>query len=317
MFKRPWIYIQNPFITATQSNYRLAVTISTYTDAALNAAKADTAILSLYTPYHALHQALVSAYETWLAQSGSQQGNTLNLTQLLDQATAKINDWDLAIQNVYRRGTPQYKALLSRGHAPFNQGSQTSRMAAFKALSINLTGVAALATTKTAVDAYYALLDTANTTQKGSKTTTNSYSTNVEAARLSACNGLYVVLGGLMQKFYDNTSKIGDFIDLVNIRSGEQTDFTGHTLGGQVTKIAKRTLDENQAIRLINLGNVKIQYYLATNPKDTIGTKSVKVNPFEDMNIVASDLGDVAAQHYLMVQNMEANGTAHWELDIL
>jgi hypothetical protein len=316
MYKRAWIYIQNPFATATQANYRLAVTVSTYTDAALNAARADAAILALYTPYHTLHQALVSAYDTWLAQANSQQGNTLNLTQLLDQSTAKINDWDLAIQNVYRRGTPQYKAILPNGHAPFQQGSQTSRMAAFKALGINLAGIAALATTKTAVDAYYTLLDTANTTQKGSKTTTNSYSTAVEAARLAACDGLYVVLGGLMQKFYADTSRIGDFMDLENIRSGEQTDFTGHTLGSQTSKIAKRTLADNQAIRLINLGNVKVQFYLATNPKDAIGSQFVMVNPYEDVSIIASELGDVIGQHYLMIRNMEANVTAQWEVVI-
>jgi hypothetical protein len=314
MYKRPWMYIQNPFLTATNYNYRLAVTISTYTDAALNAAKADAAILALYTPYHALHQSLVVAYDTWLAQAGSQQGSTLNLTQLLDQATAKINDWDLAIQNVYRRGTPQYKALLPSGHTPFQRGSQTSRMATFKALSINLTGIAALATTKTAVDAYYTLLDTANTTQKGSKTTTNSYSANVEAARLAACDGLYSVLGGLMQRYNTHLPKIGDFIDLENIRTGEQTDFTGHTMGGQTTKIAKRTLEDVQSIRLINLGNVKIQFYLATNPTDTVDSKFIIVNPYEDITVIASDLGDVVSQHYLMIYNMEVNGIAQWEL---
>lgn len=317
MYKRPWIFIQNPFYNVTRDNYRLAVTISTYTDAALNAAKADATILSLYTPYHALHLAYVAAYESWIAQANSQQGNTLSLTQLLDQSTAKINDWDLAIQNVYRRGTPQYKAILPNGHNPFQRGTQTSRIAAFKALSINLSGIAALTTTKTAVDAFYTLLDTANTTQKGSKTTTNSFSSNVEAARIAACDGLYSVLGGLMQKYNTNTAKIADFMDLENIRSGEQTDFTGHTLPDQTNKIAKRTLADNQSIRLINQGNLKIQFYLATNPTDIIGTKSVIVNPFEDKTVLASDMGDVYTQHFLMVNNMESNGIAQWELIVM
>jgi hypothetical protein len=317
MYKRPWIYIQNPFQTATSENYRLAVTISTYTDAALNAAKADAAILALYTPYHVLHLAYVAAYDSWLAQAGSQQGSTLNLTQLLDRATTHINDWDLAIQNVYRRGTPEYKTLLPNGHAPFNQGAQTSRIAAFKALSINLTSIAALVTTKTAVDTYYTLLDTANTTQKGSKMTTNSFSSNVEAARLAACEGLYVVLGGLMQHYSGNPAKIADYMDLENIRTGEQKDFTGHTLGGQITKIAKRTLADNQSIRLLNPGNVKIQFYLATRPTDTVGAKSVIANPGEDKTVIADDLGDVTTQHYLMVYNIDAIATAQWELIVV
>ena len=317
MYKRPWIFIQNPFYNVTRDNYRLAVTISTYTDAALNAAKADAAILALYTPYHTLHLAYVAAYDSWIAQANSQQGNTLSLTQLLDQSTAKINDWDLAIQNVYRRDTPQYKSILPNGHGPFQKGTQTSRIAAIKALSINLNGISALATTKAAVDAYYTLLDTANTAQKGSKTTTNSFSSNVEAARIAACDGLYLVLGGLMQKYNTNTAKIADYMDLENIRSGEQTIFTGHTMSNQTSKIAKRTLADNQSIRLINTGSVKVQFYLATNPADALGSKSIIVNPFEDKTVIADDLGDVDTQHFLMVNNMEANGTAQWELDIL
>ena len=36
MYKRPWIFIQNPFMTVTSGNYSLSVIISTYNDSALN-----------------------------------------------------------------------------------------------------------------------------------------------------------------------------------------------------------------------------------------------------------------------------------------
>jgi hypothetical protein len=32
------------------------------------------------------------------------------------------------------------------------------------------------------------------------------------------------------------------------------------------------------------------------------------------MTIIASNLGDVVSQHFLMVQNMEENGIAQWEV---
>lgn len=317
MFKRPWIFVQNPFMNVTATNYSLAVIISTYTDSALYAAKADATILSLYNTYHPLHLALTSAYNDWLTQEGTQKGSTLNLTQLLAQSTEKINDWDLAVQMLYRKDTPQYRTIFPNGHAPYNTGTQTHRIAAVKALSNHLTSIAALATTKTAVDAYYTDLDAANTAQKGHKTSTNTASTAVEAARIAACKGLYATLGGLMQKYNAQPEKVADFMDLENIRTGIQTDFTGHTMGGQTSKIAKRTLEDNQSIRLINSGNVKIQFYLATNPKDAVGSKSVIVNPFEDRTIIASDLGDVVTQHFLMINNMEENAIAAWELIIL
>jgi hypothetical protein len=317
MYKRPWTYVQNPFMSVTTGNYSLSVIVSTYTDSALNAAKADATILSLYNTYHPLHQALTTAYNDWLTQGGTQKGSTLNLTQLLAQSTSKINDWDLAVQLLYRKDTPQYKTIFPNGHAPYNSGAQTNRIAAVKALSNHLVGITALASTKAAVDAYFTALETANTAQKGNKTTTNTASTAVEIARINTCHGLYAVLGGLMMKYSTQPDKVGDFMDLENIRNKDQTDFTGHTMAGQTSKIAKRTLVDNQPIRLINLGNVKIQFYLSTHPSDMISSKFIIVNPMEDKTVIADDLGDVASQHYLMINNMEPNGIAHWQLIVM
>ena len=77
--KRPWIYLINPMLVATDNSYRMAVRISTWHDSALLAASADPYFLALYNIYHPLHLALVERYDAWRAQIGLQQGATLNL----------------------------------------------------------------------------------------------------------------------------------------------------------------------------------------------------------------------------------------------
>ena len=314
MYKRPWIFIQNPFMTVTSGNYSLSVIISTYTDSALNAAKADATILSLYNAYHPLHLALTSAYNDWLTQEGIQKGSTLNLTQLLAQSTDKINDWDLAVQIQFRKDTPQYKTIFPNGHAPFNTGAQTNRIAAVKALSNHLIGIAALATTKIAVDAYYTALDTANTAQKGNKTTTNTASTAVEAARIAACIGLYAVLGGLMQKYSATPEKVGDFMDLENIRSGQQSEFIGRVSGGGSHLICKRTLPDTTSILLKNTGDTPLRFYLSTQKNEAISTPFVEVPPLSDKEVQINQLGDPTTQHYLQVFNADTLTEGRWEV---
>ena len=100
--KRIWIYLDNPMLTATDNSFRMAVRISQWHDSALHAAIADPFIAALYAIEHPIHLALIAAYDAFIAQEGLQQGETLNLRQLLRlEANSKINAWAAGIQRTY------------------------------------------------------------------------------------------------------------------------------------------------------------------------------------------------------------------------
>ncbi len=314
MNAKTWHFIINTFEVATRGNYKAAVTLSTHLDAALNAAKADAAILVLYNYYHPIHLAYVAAYNAWLTQGGTQKGNTQSLTALLDGLTAKINAWDAQIQGTYAKGTPGYTALFPKGHTPFLKGGQTERIAAVHALDAALIGIVPLAATKTDVDNYAIALDGANTTQKGSKTTTIGDSTAVEAERILMTNGQMYCYGGLVQKYTTQLDKIEQFYDMEIVRNGSQTDFTGHVAATEHKNIAKRTLVETQVIKIKNMGNGKLQFYLATQKNDAIGVIYIEVPPMTELSTTAKLMGDVTTQHFINVFNVDASLIGEWEL---
>lgn len=88
---RTWIYLQNPFLTATDGNYKLAAKISLYHKNALQAGSADAFIGPLNTAYATPNTNLQNAYSAWEAAGGAQKGKTLTVTQLLKQAKAKLD----------------------------------------------------------------------------------------------------------------------------------------------------------------------------------------------------------------------------------
>lgn len=117
--ERSWIFLQNPFINATRTSYRQMKQIGDLTLAAIVARvptpPADDIFSELFAALSPLVQAYDDAYTTWLNQQGATKGQTQSLNDLLDELRSeKIEDWDLAIQNVYRQKTPQYIALLPR-----------------------------------------------------------------------------------------------------------------------------------------------------------------------------------------------------------
>ena len=317
MFKKPWIFTSNPFNTATEGSYVAGLQLSTYLDAALNAAKADAAILLLYNYYHPIHVAYVGAYTVWNVQGGTQIGQTQTLVQLLDGLTAKVNAWEYTIMGTFPKGTPTFNALFPHGHGAFTRGTQTNRIAAVTALDNALTPYAALASTKTDVHNYFTQLDAANNTQKGTKTVKNTNSDQVEAQRILMANGQMYVYGGLVQKFVTQLDRVGDFFDLQLIRNGKQTQFAGHTNADSIGNVFKRTLAPGTQIKLTNTGNVEIRFYLATNPGDAGIAPIVMVSAHQNTMVDINQLGDPLTQHYLNTFNQDPSQTATWEVEIM
>src|SRR6185295_19510832 len=122
--RRIWIYLINPFLVLGLRNFKKAVKISTWTDAALAARVGDPFYAARYAVYHPIHLALVAAYNEWKAQRGTQKGSTVLLKVLMEQLVpGKINAWDALVQTVFAKGSPGYVAILPNGHSPFNEGS--------------------------------------------------------------------------------------------------------------------------------------------------------------------------------------------------
>ncbi|HEX3008119.1 MAG TPA: hypothetical protein VHO90_10935, partial [Bacteroidales bacterium] len=163
---RPWLYAQNPFLNATEGNFHLARQISIYHINALNAAKTDAEILTLYNGYLPVHEDIMTRYSGWKNQLGVQQGDTDSLAKLLATLRGeKIRDWDIKIQNVYNQDTSEYMRILPDRRKPFQQGEQEDRIGAVRELLLAIGSDEALATVKTNIQAYYTSLNDTYTLQ--------------------------------------------------------------------------------------------------------------------------------------------------------
>ncbi len=314
--EKSWNFIVNPFEKATRDSYIHAVKISTVHDSALAAMQTDPFFGPLYTSYHPVHTTFISCYTNWLAKGGARSGQTLNLEQLLQLlSSTKIDNWDINVQAVFNKKTPQYKALLPHHRVPFQRGKQDERIAAVKSFSLNLTGIAALASVKTSVDAFYTQLEAANASQKSSKTNTGIQSDAVETSRISMCVAQYSNLGLMMSHFSAVPEKISAFFDLKTIRKGAQVSFTGHLKPGCIYSIFKHTFAAEDTMTLSNDSDTALLLYLADKKDAVAGAIFIKVAPRTKQGITASELGDLK-NTYLILSNPDANIVAGWELNL-
>ena len=316
--KRIWIYLQNPFFNCTKNNYKKAVKISTYTDAQLFAKSTDPFYGPMYTAYHPLHLALVSTYNIWKAQGGTQKGSTVTITDLLAQLSPeKSGIWSRAVQLLHPIGSAIYTAIFPMKMFPFYRGTKLARINAVSQLEIALTGKVGLETTLTDVTAFAGALGTANISQTGNIGNTTNASTNVETARANAMVMLYNILGQGIAHFAATPNMVTVLFNLNVIRNNMQTIFTGTLKRSFFETIAQRTFALDDTIDATNDGGAILGFYLAENAgQGPAGYTVVRVLCAKTDTLKVSDFVGNTTNNFLSVVNLSETLSGHFNVNV-
>lgn len=269
-----WKYVDNQFVLETAKSYKKAFKMSNYHDSALaKAAASDPIFIPIYNRYHPLHEAFRQKYNEWVSAGGTQESQSLNVKQQLKLALEKIDDWDVAIQVLYKKTTVRYKAIFPDGRKPYNRGGVDLRINAFDILSINIGADPALATVKAEVDATYLLLDAARDNQEGAIADTKHGSGNVETARIALMTMQYRDMAWVLDNFYDSRSNLcTDLFDLSTLRGHQQTSFNATLAVSENKPVLTRTFVADDFLRLKVDGPGPVMFYLASTVGGTDST---------------------------------------------
>ncbi len=316
--KSQWQAEQNQFDNCTKQSKKRMNTISSDHNAKLQAQSADHDILVLYDFFNPKYVSFTSKYSQWKLSQAAYKGATRATENLLKElASDKIENWDIRIQVVYRKGTPEYLALLPNGRGPFQSLAYELRISAVETLIGSIGDDAALVELKTDVEEFYALLAAARNNQQGKEGLVDSLSQQLEQERVECSQAMYYTLGGLMQKYYQNTELISGFYDMDNIRqTGKDEEETTEpnilSIEPLDTKEAGITFDDTTRFMFTNTGTVPITIFTGGNNPE------VPENPFileagEETEKLASELGD-AENRYLYLMNNNPDLSAGIEI---
>jgi hypothetical protein len=309
--KHIWRITINQFLVATRDNYKKANKLSGEHNNRLKSAMdnhpGDPDYAIVYNRYHPLHVELSSAYLQWKSQAGTQKGDTLSVKQLIKLLPARINKFDLKIQEFHEKGSPRYMQLFPSYHKPFYRGSKDSRIVALGILSGAIGDEADLAPVKLLVDSTHNELLLAKAQQTGSKMVKSTDSSRVEQARIAAMIGQYQNMGFFINKFPTEPQRMEALFDVVTLTTPEQMIWKGQLKPKEIRHLLVRTLEIVDIIRVKSIGNGDLSVYLAsyqgaTDSKPVI-TKANHALRFEVSDFEVSDL----SQHRFMtiVNNSE------------
>ena len=269
-----WQYAVNQFLNSTKKNYRKTLILSIAHDGYLRKKTtdfpADPDWATLYGRYHPLHVAYRLAYNNWVSSGGSLSGDTKSVADLLKLIHLKLDQWIALIVPTYNKTTAQFKKLFPQGRTPFEKGGIDVRISAIETLSTSIGTDASLAPAKTLVDAAYAEIDTARTTQTGGKSTKKANSDALEAARVDVMTMQYGDMGFLINKYAATPNNIVPLFDLQTLRSNIQSLFTRKMKPTETSQLTVNTFKATDAIRakVADVGNLTdhVTLYLGSTP---------------------------------------------------
>ena len=271
--KKPWQYIINQFLNSTKRNYKKALALSTYHDAALLQKTIDfpldTDWTLLYERYHPLHVAFKAAYNAWVSSGGTLRGFTLTLKQLFKLMPAKLDLWISLTIPFYPKTSSLFISLF-KNRKPFTEGKTDPKINALSSLSTAIGSNLSLAPMKAMVDSTYALMNAARIVQSGGKSTKSTESDDVETT-MGAVNVMaYRNVGFLINKWADTPEKILPLYDLETLRKSAQTVFKRKMKVVENSNIVQRTMMPTDEIRIKTQGvgsiTDTVKVFLASTP---------------------------------------------------
>lgn len=203
----------NPFLQATRRSTSRALTIGTFTDAALSAPGKPAGIVAIYDAYHPAFDAYFTAAGKRSATSGQKVGSVYGFQERMASLSKHIKKWGHTIEGVHSKGTAEYEVFFPRGRKAFRNGSRTARMAALASLANALAADPALSALHTEVAAFKADLEAALLATEGKKGLARGSSVQLERARIALCEALYAALGALIALYPDRPQVVADYFD--------------------------------------------------------------------------------------------------------
>ncbi len=220
---RPWKYMYNQFLSATDGSRTTMLTIASDHVAKLVpkvGSPPDPIIQDCLDRVQPLFDDFQLKLVTWQNVSGMRKGQTQMLDELLTALrTVRIRQWISTVQLSYVAGTPQFTQIFPQGQEPFYTGGNDQRILAVSALAGVLGNFPEFAGLKASVETFHATLKAARDTQQGSEGEIKEASDAAEAARVALAIGLYANLGNLMAKHAANPLRLAEYFEISLLRT--------------------------------------------------------------------------------------------------
>lgn len=303
--ERTFRMLQNSFLSQTTGSHKKAVSL--FTDSADKLrGNANAALAAIYVLFEPFFNAYISLNDAVSMLEGTYKGKTNLFEHLIDNVANKLREWEGPIRTLFPEDSSTEIEIFPNKRSPFLQGTYEQRLSAIRVLRDKLLEYTvanpSLVAVQADVAAYYTLCNTARQTQQGKEGSLNDVRSQREEQRVATANAyMGIVYGGLLQQFYTDIERVGDYIDfslLYDLATEEligDVSFTGpDAIANIPLEGVKVTAAKEFKIKVSSASGsgIVLAYFAATNaakPGDPYIGAAVNIG--DTITITAAELG--------------------------
>ena len=276
--------------------------------------------MTCYTRAKPKYDAYQASLITHSSQTGTQSGNVLSMTEILDGMPTHVDDWIAKIKAVYPEKSAGYKALIPKGKSGFNKGGQQKKVNAVATLLESIGSDASLVAVKATIQTFYDSMLAAFNTKDIAKKSTKTDSKATEKARKDMCNVMQGNFGLITDTFQDEPTLGAKYFDEAYMSNTLQMSFN-LKVKTLATKCAiKRTYAKplTQQFQINNKLNTTLKVFLSLTRNGLVGLVFVTVPPLSVGIYNLSDMGgDNITHKFLNILNTDDKIKAEMTIKVL
>lgn len=229
MSDRPFHYLVNSFLVATEDSYKKALTLGMDHLARLKANDSDSVVAAMAATFNPVMQAFLTAQQNLDSVLGDYKGETQSVEGLFELMNhEKLSYWEGQLFNHFPKGRAEATQLLPKGRAAFQSGTYEQRILAIKTLGTKCALIPVLVPLSVNVLAFHTQIASARALQQSSGEGQAAALRSLrETARVSLCTEMYGNLALLMHHYRTDPTQVDRFFDFSLLRKKSTKEMDG------------------------------------------------------------------------------------------
>jgi hypothetical protein len=270
-------------------------------------------------PYY---NAFNEAYDSKFGNQAQHKGNTKLLSQQLKSLTSnKIHAWDIKIQNVYLKTTPEYTIIFPQGLTPFSSLPIDRRIKYLGNAVAMMGNYSSLSVVCDEMNQFYLDLVKARNNQEQKDGNVNDSRGDVMQKAYDLADEIYALLGEFMAKYKKNPLLIDAYFPVFLLRkkrksTNDTNDFYDILIPKADKKEGGFNFKNTEKINFYITGNTSLEIYFVADKNAPKPGNTIILAPQDIKTILISDYASLD-DRFLIIENLSATEDGEIEITMV
>ncbi len=253
MFSKPYHFLINSFLVATNGSYKKALSLGMDHLAKLIANQADAVVAAMLATFDPVMQAFLTAQQNLDTALGDYKGDTQSVESLFDELNnEKLAYWEGQLFYHFPKGSVEATQLMPKGRGAFQSGTYEQRILAIKTFGDKCALIPVLVPLSVNVLAFHTQIASARALQQSDgEGQTAALRDLRETARVALCEEMYGDMALLVHHYRTDPLQVERFFDLGLLRQKSEDGSEAVIASGIVTHAQTGAIVANASVKFI------------------------------------------------------------------